>query len=155
MRNPHFRFTIRWMLAVMAGAVIALAVIALVTQKLSMALRSYQEWPAAQAETAARDRAVRNRAIAIAARKYEAMYGKPPPSAMTVAPGQIAHVIARWEADRRDYLVRFGYQYVVNNERDSFGRPIPFKSGLTVLESFRVGEDGSCEHVGVVEGGQY
>jgi hypothetical protein len=140
---------------VIAGAVIVLAVLALGIQRLSVALRPYREWATSRAEIEVRDGAARSRAIAIAARKYEAMYGKPPPSATTVAPGQIAHVIVRWEADRRAYLVRFGYQYVVSDERDFSGRPIPFKSGLTVLESFRVREDASCEYVGLIEGGQY
>ena len=142
-------------MALIAVAVIALTVIATGIRKLSVAVRSYRERAASRAEQEARDRAARDRSIAITARKYEEMHGKPPPSASTVAAGQIAHVIARREADRREYLVRFGYQNVVNNQRDSSGRPIPFRSGLTVLESFRVKDDGTCEYVGLTEAGEY
>ena len=153
MRNPDVRFTIRRIMAVIAIAVMAIAVIALGTRALVVAVRSYRQ----RAEGRGRrgDRAVRDRAVAIAARKYEEIHGEPPPSATTVAPGRIAHVIARREADRRRLLVSFGYQYVVNKQRDSSGRPIPFRSGLTVLESFRVKDDGTCEYVGLTEAGEF
>jgi hypothetical protein len=154
MKRPRPGFTIRRMIAAPV-AVVALVLVALGIQRLSMAVASYRQRVALRAEEAARERAARDRAITIAAREYERMHGYPPPSATTVAPGQIAHVIARREADGHDYLVRFGYQYVVNDKRDSSGRPIPFQSGLTVLESFRVKEDGSCEYVGWVESGAY
>jgi hypothetical protein len=155
MKRPRPGFTIRKMMAATAVAVVALALIALGIQRLSMAVASHRQRAALRAEEAARERAARDRAITIAAREYERMHGKPPPSAATVAPGQIAHVIARQEADGHDYLVRFGYQHVVNDQRDSSGRPIPFQSGSTVLESFRVKEDGSCEYAGLVEAGPY
>ncbi len=143
MRRPRPGFTVRRMLAATV-AVVALAFIALGIQSLSVAVASHRQRAALLAAEAAREQAARDRAIIIAAREYERMHGNPPPSAATVAPGQIAHVIARREADGHDYLVRFGYQNVVNDKRDSSGRPIPFQSGLTVLESFRVKEDGTC-----------
>jgi hypothetical protein len=155
MKRPRPGFTIRQMIAATAVAVVALVLIALGIQRLYVAVASHRQRTASRAEEAAREQAGRDRAIIIAAREYERMHGNPPPSATTVAPGQIAHVIARREADGHDYLVRFGYQNVVNDKRDSSGRPIPFQSGLTVLESFRVKEDGSCEYAGLVEAGEY
>ncbi len=153
MKRPRPGFTIRRMMAATAVAVVALALIALGIQRLSVSVASNRQRAALHAEEAAREQAARDRAITIAAREYERMHGTPPPSA--VGPGQVAHVIARREADGHDYLVRFGYQHVVNDQRDSSGRPIPFQSGSTVLESFRVKEDGACEYTGLVEAGPY
>ena len=154
MKRPRPGFTIRRMIAATA-AVVALALVALGIQRLSLAVASYRQRAALRAEEAAREQAARDRAITIAAREYERMHGNPPPSAATVAPDQVSHVIARREADGKDYLVRFGYQYVVNDQRDSSGRPIPFQSGLTVLETFRVKPDETCAYEGLVESGQY
>jgi hypothetical protein len=143
------------MMAVTATAVVALALIALGIQRLSMAVASNRQRTASRAKEATREQAARDRAITIAAREYERMHGNPPPSATTVGPGQIAHVIARRGADGKGYLVRFEYQHVVNDKRDASGRPIPFQSGLTVLETFRVKPDGTCAYEDLIESGQY
>jgi hypothetical protein len=155
MKRPRPGFTIWRMIVATAVAVVALALIVLGIQRLSVAVASNRQRAALRAEEAAREQAARDRAITIAAREYERMHGNPPPSAATVARGQVAHVIARREADGHGYVVRFGYQNVVNDKRDSSGRPIPFQSGLTVLETFRVKEDGSCEYAGLIESGEY
>lgn len=86
---------------------------------------------------------------------YEELYGGLPPPFAKLPPGQVGYLEIRWERDRRDYLVGFGHQHVVNGNRDFFGNPIPYKSGLTTFTFFRVRENDDCQYSGIIEGGEY
>lgn len=102
------------------------------------------------------NQAERNRAIAIAARKYEEIKGHPPPFVSKPwSPDQIAIAKAVRNGERGGYIVTLGYQYVVMDRRDFLWRPIPFESGYTELERFRVGPDESCDYLGHHSGGEY
>ncbi len=104
-------------------------------------IRYFLEQPARARESEARARAVE-----IAARAYVEKYGQPAPPYREALPEEFAHIKVQREEDRHDYLIGFGYQLIANELRDSSGRPIPYRSGFTSFDFFRVKDDGSCEY---------
>jgi hypothetical protein len=103
-------------------------------------------------------------AVEVAARGYAEKYGKPFPRPYSRRTrkamsrnvyDEVTYAYARWDASKRAYTVTFVKQYVVNDVRDSWDNPVPFDSGATTVDNFLVREDGTCEHLYGVSGGEY